>query len=174
MENTKNLGLKKWEGGDRILHSEFNDNWDKIDAALAERLGAMETLLDYEYTGDPVWSIDAPLPEGMDWSRYSIVALEAAPVANSRSGACSVALYNGNTAVWSGTAMTDNNLPKSMAFWFTGRQDAGGTFAAELPSGGVQRVESPLGSATTVKVTGSQLKSTYVCKGTRLSLWGIR
>ena len=34
MENTKNLGLKKWEGGDRILHSEFNDNWDKIDTAL--------------------------------------------------------------------------------------------------------------------------------------------
>ena len=55
-----------------------------------------------------------------------------------------------------------------------GRQDAGGTFAAELPSGGVQRVESPLGNAATVKVTGSQLKSTYVCKGTRLRLWGIR
>ena len=77
-------------GTDRILVEEFNDNWDKIDAAIA------------------------------------------------------------------------------------GRQDAGGTFAAELPSGGVQRVESPLGNAATVKVTGSQLKSTYVCKGTRLRLWGIR
>ena len=33
-----------------------------------------------------------------------------------------------------------------------GRQDAGGTFAAELPSGGVQRVESPLGNVATVKV----------------------
>ena len=153
---------------------EFNDNWDKIDAALAGRLGAMETLLDYEYTGDPVWSIDAPLPEGMDWSRYSIVALEAAPVADRHNGACAVALYSGSTAIWSGTSMADNNLPKCMAFWFMGRQDAGGVFAAELPSGSVQRVESPLGSATTVKVTGSQSKNTYVCKGTRLRLWGIR
>ena len=34
MENTSNYGLKRWDGGDRILHTEFNDNWDKIDAAL--------------------------------------------------------------------------------------------------------------------------------------------
>ena len=39
MENTKNLGLKKWEGGDRILHTEFNDNWDKIDGAMLGKLG---------------------------------------------------------------------------------------------------------------------------------------
>ena len=36
MENTKNLGLKKWEGGDRILHTEFNGNWDKIDTAIKD------------------------------------------------------------------------------------------------------------------------------------------
>ena len=89
-QQTPNYKLSRWAGTDRILVEEFNDNWDKIDAAIA------------------------------------------------------------------------------------GRQDAGGTFAAELPSGGVQRVESPLGNAATVKVTGSQLKSTYVCKGTRLRLWGIR
>ena len=34
MENTSNYGLKRWDGGDRILHTEFNDNWDKIDTAL--------------------------------------------------------------------------------------------------------------------------------------------
>ena len=34
MENTSNYGLKRWDGEDRILHTEFNDNWDKIDAAL--------------------------------------------------------------------------------------------------------------------------------------------
>ena len=31
MENTSNYGLKRWDGEDRILHTEFNDNWDKID-----------------------------------------------------------------------------------------------------------------------------------------------
>ena len=48
MENTKNLGLKKWDGGDRILHSEFNDNWDKIDTALksnADKAAALQTAL---------------------------------------------------------------------------------------------------------------------------------
>ena len=34
MENTSNYGLKRWDGGDRILHTEFNDNWEKIDTAL--------------------------------------------------------------------------------------------------------------------------------------------
>ena len=34
MENTSNYGLKRWDGEDRILVEEFNDNWDKIDTAL--------------------------------------------------------------------------------------------------------------------------------------------
>ena len=34
MENTRNYGLKRWDGEDRILHTEFNDNWDKIDTAI--------------------------------------------------------------------------------------------------------------------------------------------
>ena len=34
MENTSNYGLKRWDPEDRILHTEFNDNWDKIDTAL--------------------------------------------------------------------------------------------------------------------------------------------
>lgn len=37
MENTPNIGLKRWEGGDRVLRAEFNDNWDKLDTALAAR-----------------------------------------------------------------------------------------------------------------------------------------
>ena len=36
MENTSNYGLKRWDGGDRILHTEFNDNWDKIDTAIKD------------------------------------------------------------------------------------------------------------------------------------------
>ena len=36
MENTSNYGLKRWDPEDRILHTEFNDNWDKIDTARSE------------------------------------------------------------------------------------------------------------------------------------------
>ena len=48
MENTSNYGLKRWDGGDRILHTEFNDNWDKIDTALkssADKAAALQTAL---------------------------------------------------------------------------------------------------------------------------------
>ena len=48
MENTSNYGLKRWDGEDRILHTEFNDNWDKIDTALkdsADGVAALQTAL---------------------------------------------------------------------------------------------------------------------------------
>lgn len=34
MENTSDYGLKRWDGGALTLHTEFNDNWDKIDTAI--------------------------------------------------------------------------------------------------------------------------------------------
>ena len=48
MENTSNYGLKRWDPEDRILHTEFNDNWDKIDTALksnAAGVAALQTAL---------------------------------------------------------------------------------------------------------------------------------
>ena len=48
MENTSNTGLKRWDGGDRILHTEFNDNWDKIDTAMkssGDGVGSLQTAL---------------------------------------------------------------------------------------------------------------------------------
>ncbi len=33
-QQTPNYKLSRWAGTDRILMEEFNDNWDKIDAAL--------------------------------------------------------------------------------------------------------------------------------------------
>ena len=41
MENTSNYGLKRWDPKDRILHTEFNDNWDKIDTALKSNADAV-------------------------------------------------------------------------------------------------------------------------------------
>ena len=34
-QQTPNYKLSRWAGTDRILMEEFNDNWDKIDAAMA-------------------------------------------------------------------------------------------------------------------------------------------
>lgn len=81
MENTKNLGLKKWEGGDRILHSEFNDNWDKIDAALLGLMGKVEKIgvLHNEISNSAAGRIDL---SGIDWGSYQAVVLSAADYAD--------------------------------------------------------------------------------------------
>ena len=72
MENTSNYGLKRWDGEDRILHTEFNDNWDKIDTALkssADGVAALQTALagagncsveTYTYTGTGTYGANDP------------------------------------------------------------------------------------------------------------------
>ena len=79
MENTKNLGLKKWDGGDRILHSEFNDNWDKIDRAMLGKLGKAEKIgvLHNEISNSAAGRIDL---SGIDWGSYQAVVLSAADI----------------------------------------------------------------------------------------------
>lgn len=81
MENTKNLGLKKWEGGDRILHTEFNDNWDKIDGAMLGKLGKAEKIgvLHNEISNSAAGRIDL---SGIDWGSYQAVVLSAADYAD--------------------------------------------------------------------------------------------
>ena len=76
MENTKNLGLKKWEGGDRILHSEFNDNWDKIDGAMLGKLGKVEKIgvVQNKISNNAASSIDL---SNIDWGSYQAVILAA-------------------------------------------------------------------------------------------------
>ena len=47
-QETPNYRLSRWAGTDRILVEEFNDNWDKIDAALksnADGVAALQTAL---------------------------------------------------------------------------------------------------------------------------------
>ena len=48
-QQTPNYRLSRWAGTDRILVEEFNDNWDKIDTALAARNCRFYTA---SYTGD--------------------------------------------------------------------------------------------------------------------------
>ena len=42
MENTTHYGLKKWDPEDRVLRTEFNDNSDKTDAAIADAQAAAD------------------------------------------------------------------------------------------------------------------------------------
>ena len=47
-QETPNYRLSRWAGTDRILVEEFNDNWDKIDAALGAQNCQLYTTT---YTG---------------------------------------------------------------------------------------------------------------------------
>ena len=42
MENTTHYHLKKWDPEDRVLRTEFNDNSDKTDAAIADARAAAD------------------------------------------------------------------------------------------------------------------------------------
>ena len=90
MENTSNYGLKRWDGGDRILHTEFNDNWDKIDTALKSNADAITAETAAREAADTALGKKAglqliqtvPFPEGgssadkpltIQWSDWAIV-----------------------------------------------------------------------------------------------------
>ena len=68
MENTSNYGLKRWDPEDRILHTEFNDNWDKIDTALKampDKAAALQTALGGASWKLPLKPIPIPGPAPM-------------------------------------------------------------------------------------------------------------
>lgn len=44
MDTTKNYGLKQWDGGDRILRTDFNENNLSIEAALDAKQEMLDTL----------------------------------------------------------------------------------------------------------------------------------
>lgn len=94
MENTPNIGLKRWEGGDRILHSEFNDNWDKIDAALDSKV-PMTVLHDITLTEDKSQLQFDMGGEG--WSNHSMILITYTPPENPSGGVIDVSSFSGET-----------------------------------------------------------------------------
>lgn len=51
-QQTPNYRLSRWEGTDRILVEEFNDNWDKIDTAIKGNAGAIAAEVSARESGD--------------------------------------------------------------------------------------------------------------------------
>ena len=58
-QQTPNYKLSRWAGTDRILMEEFNDNWDKIDTALAARNCQFYTTT-YIGTGEMKFTLTFP------------------------------------------------------------------------------------------------------------------
>ena len=51
-QQTPNYRLSRWEGTDRVLVEEFNDNWDKIDTAIKGNAGAIAAEVSARESGD--------------------------------------------------------------------------------------------------------------------------
>ena len=171
MTQTTNFQLNQWEKSDRIQMADFNADNAKIDAAVAGRLGAIESILAYEYTGGDTYSLSVPLPDGFDWSRWSIVAAEAAPVLSS-SGSSTLSLPNEAASSAVGVTLPSGTTPRGMLLLFPARKDEEGAAAMLFPGGSPVRMTGKFGAA--FQFTGSQRNGTALKSGTRLNLWGLR
>ena len=74
---TSNYGLSQWEATDQVQRAEFNEDNAKVDAALTQKLGAIELIAETTLTG---WDFDVTLDlSQVDWDQWSIVVLLAEP-----------------------------------------------------------------------------------------------
>lgn len=70
---TANIGLHLWEGTDPFLRTEFNENFELIDAAMGTRLGPIEALSSCPVdcsTGVAVVDLS-----GVEWDKWTFVAV---------------------------------------------------------------------------------------------------
>ena len=135
-----------------------------------------ETLLSYSYTGDPVWNINSDKFKNIDFTKYSMVLITAHIVTNSRNGACSISLYNGNTAIVSPSSFDTSvygNVVNTCMLLITNNHSSSGIFTITLPNPSVLLLTEDLSDETFIRFYGSQMKSTYVCKGTYVKRVGF-
>ena len=169
--------LSRWAGTGRILVEEFNDNWDKIDAALLGLMGKVEKIgvLHNEISNSAAGRIDL---SGIDWGSYQAVILAAPDYVD--------AAYKFSFSA-EGTSSTSSN--SSAAKGSLGEVNAAPYFLIFLPLGDSSR------TVKMIYIGGSAGVGTAICtyeefKGLRLNysqsghlyfsvihdypLWGIR
>ena len=94
---------------------------DEVFSLLNKKIGPIETIFDYTYTGENQWSINILLPSSFKWSDYNIVIIESTIVTNSRSGSCFVSFTDttdSNRQLWAGVSMVNIAKPLSLIFVF--------------------------------------------------------
>ena len=76
--HTANYNLCQWEATDQVLHTDFNEDNAKIEAALNSKLSAIEVVAEITTTSNSMYfSLDLT---GVDWSQWSIVAAVSYPL----------------------------------------------------------------------------------------------
>ena len=72
MRQTTNYQLPSWDSDDRILRTDFNDLTEKVDTALAEKLGAVQIIKTIVPPSAVKFEVDF---SEIDWSQWSIVGM---------------------------------------------------------------------------------------------------
>ena len=102
-QQTPNYRLSRWAGTDRILVEEFNDNWDKIDAALKVRNCQFYTA---SYTGNgeatKTWTFPAKPIMVLIIGKSISVFIQGFPTGITQFGAGSTMI----TAIWQENSVT--------------------------------------------------------------------
>jgi len=75
---TPNYQLNQWNADDRVLRTDFNADNEKIDTALAGKIGRPELLWEYEQTEGSTRQINIDLTD-IDWGHWTMVAVLLSP-----------------------------------------------------------------------------------------------
>lgn len=70
MKKTENFQLNQWESTDRILMDDFNNDNDKIDAALASKMGPREIIKTVSLPIATTFDLDV---SDIDWNQWDQV-----------------------------------------------------------------------------------------------------
>ena len=116
---TANLGLHQWEASDHFLRTEFNEDFAKIDAAVAGKAAASalacEKVLSYVNQSTTATNLSIPLT-GVDWTRYSRIEITLWSPGSTN---IPVSIYfNGKNA--SGNYQCDNDNYDCFSFAYVG------------------------------------------------------
>lgn len=176
-QQTPNYNLNQWIKTDRILMDDFNADNQKIDAAIAGRLGPIEEIKSMTLS-ETAYSFSLDISD-IDWSKWSIVFVEASyqiSCNTSGNGSLRLELVDAHLATVAQGAMSLASSTRSTAMMlvlFPARNGGTPSLNLSFPDGQVYQSTLALQEATSIS-SSMALKGAKFLDGTTVRLRGIR
>ena len=169
--HTTNYQLNQWEKTDRIMMDDFNSDNEKIDTALASRLGPIEDILPMQTLTEAKDDWKIPLPEGFDPGAWSILLLEThfeVAQANSNSYVNTILLADDQQL-----AQLQSHTLHQLGLLFPARTAGANTAFLRFPDGQCRFIDLPRSGKYSLWLTGHNQENKPTI-GTWVRLRGIR
>ena len=179
MKKTTNYQLNQWEKTDRILMDDFNADNAKLDAALLSKLGPIEDILTYTQSEASVSPpIIIPLPEDLDWGKWSVILMDATFQTTSNSSTNDIRLeltdaQNGTITGGYCSFQGSTRTVTMLVVLFPARNGDAPGWGLYFPGGEISVSERKLREAVQLRTSMTGSGSRYL-KGTTVRLRGIR